>query len=91
MTNPIIRKKLSVPVVIDPATTRKKTDMSVLDAAILRANPELKAQEITAVRSRIIQYVANGLDAGFDLALIKTSGHSDEIKLKVLKIRDDKL
>lgn len=74
----------------DASIQKKDRSVSALDAAIFRAAPELKELEVATVRSRIIQYVADGLDSGFDIALIKTSEHSDEINLKVLRIRDEK-
>lgn len=72
-------------------TKRRDIQVSALSritGAITNRFPNLNDEEADDVKDKILQYVAAGLENGYDIALIRTESE-DEMKLKVLKLREE--
>jgi len=70
-------------------TQIRRSDLADLDRAITRRYPSLPKNQVRTVRSRIMEYVANGLADGFDVALIKPIS-DEEIRIKVLTLQKER-
>lgn len=68
----------------------QKSDLARLDAVIANLYPSLKPSQVRTVRSRIIQYIASGLEDGFDIALVKAMS-DEEIMIRILKLQEEDL
>lgn len=67
----------------------QNSNLAKLDRAITQKYPSLNLKDAKYAREEIIAYITEGLEDGYDIALIKPV-NDDEISLKVLKLGDKK-
>jgi len=60
----------------------------MLNSAISESFPTLDVEEVESVRSRIVQYISNGLVNGYDIGLVTTLD-DNEINLKILRLFEE--
>lgn len=64
------------------------SDINMLNSAISESFPTLDVEEVESVRSRIVQYISNGLVNGYDIGLVTTLD-DNEINLKILRLFEE--
>ena len=67
----------------------QKSNLIKLESAITKKYPFISSKQAKSARENIIEYITQGLEDGYDIALIKPV-NDEEISIKVLKLGEKK-